>query len=109
MENWKIILVSVLVAQIGAGAILLGFPNFTPQDDRVIDQYQNEIQDYGKVDVFMIYYDDKDEIVVEDEILYFKEQYPNYEILEYEKSVKVKEDRIYEVLVIYARMKGDEQ
>lgn len=101
--DWRVILVAVIIAQLGAGIMMLGVPEYAQQDTKVIEQYQSDQQ----IDIFMIYYTDKDEINVEQEIQGFNEQYPGYEILEYEKTIKVTEDRAYEVLVIYAQKVGD--
>ena len=103
-ENLRILIAVILTTLIGFVAVnLLNQPTFQPQDDKVLEQYIGEVEEYGTVDIFIIYYTDVDEIDVEKEIQFFKEEFPYYEILEYEKQVKVKTDRVYEVLIIYAR------
>lgn len=105
--DWKVILVTALVQIVGYGMYnLVGGTQFEEQSLAVYEQYQTD-EGY---DIFLVYYDDRDELGGVEQLLNeFREKYPNYEILDYQVVLKVRMDRVYEVLVIYARQKDGEE
>ena len=105
--NWKVLLVTVLVQLIGYGTYnLLNGAQFEAQPMAIYEQYKSD-EGY---DIFLVYFDDKDHLGnISDLLDAFKLRYPDYEILDHQVVLKVRMDRVYEVLVIYARQKDGEE
>lgn len=92
-----IIIITLLVLP-----ITMTWYNYKPQDSYVFEQYLDELNG-ETIDVFQIFDTEKDIIDIDLSLNLFKEQYPNYTIIEYKKIIKVRDDRAYETLVIFAR------
>ena len=110
MDIAKVIMVQVVIAVVGSLVAFVGLPEFEPQDNIVMEQYQQETDEqYGIVNVFLLYYNDKDTIDIDTELKWFKSKYPKYIIVDYEKTIRVREERTYEVLIIYAKKEDDSE
>lgn len=100
--NWQILLVTVLVQLLGYFVYsMVGMP-FEKQGVVVLEQYNSS----QEMDVFLLYYTDKDRIEdISVALNEFQKQYPEYVIVQYQKVVKTRLNRTFEVLVIYAQPK----
>lgn len=99
--NWRVVFVVILASVIGYVTFnVVGGYTFEAQPQQVYEQYQS---DEG-VDIFLVYYADKDEIVDPQALLdEFSQEFPDYKIIKWVKVVKVRLERTYEVLVIYGQ------
>ena len=104
--DWKVILTTVLVQLIGYGTFyLVSGTQLEQQPMAVYEQYQSD----DGYDIFLVYFDDREKLGdVKELIAEFEERYPDYEILQTHVALKIRLDKVYEVLVIYARKVGDE-